>query len=234
MQRVTLAGPDLEGFDPGLPAASVRLLVPPPGARELVMPAWNGNEFLLPGGSRPTIRTYTPLRHDPEARELDLDVVLHPTGAVAAWALRARAGDRAAISGPGRGYAVDPDATSFVLAGDETALPAIGQLLEVLPRHVPVQVIVEVARPDARVDLPDHPGASIDWCDLPAGGRAGDALVDAVRQADIAADAQVWAAGEAAAVHRIRKLLFDERGMARSQATVRGYWKHGRSGGAEG
>ena len=40
----------------------------------------------------------------------------------------------------------------------------------------------------------------------------------------------MWAAGEAAAVQRIRKLLFDERGVPRSQATIRGYWKVGRDG----
>ena len=39
----------------------------------------------------------------------------------------------------------------------------------------------------------------------------------------------VWVAGEAAAVQKIRKHLFDQRGMSRSDATVRGYWKHGRS-----
>jgi len=38
------------------------------------MPSWNGNEFLLADGRRPTIRTFTPRRVDPEALELDLDV----------------------------------------------------------------------------------------------------------------------------------------------------------------
>jgi NADPH-dependent ferric siderophore reductase len=40
----------------------------------------------------------------------------------------------------------------------------------------------------------------------------------------------VWAAGEAAAVQRIRRHLFEERSMARAHTTVRGYWKHGRAG----
>jgi NADPH-dependent ferric siderophore reductase len=39
----------------------------------------------------------------------------------------------------------------------------------------------------------------------------------------------VWVAGEAAAVQRIRKHLFEERGVARGTAVVRGYWKRGRS-----
>jgi NADPH-dependent ferric siderophore reductase len=31
---------------------------------------------------------------------------------------------------------------------------------------------------------------------------------------------------------RIRRHLFEERGLPRPQATVRGYWKHGRAGDA--
>jgi NADPH-dependent ferric siderophore reductase len=230
--RVTFSGPELEGFDDPLPAASVRLLVPSAGA-DLVMPAWDGNEFLLPDGQRPVIRTFTPLRFDPAALELDVDIVLHPVGAVAGWAATAAPGDPAAISGPGRGYTVDPDGRAFVLAGDESALPAMGQLLAVLPQAATVQVLAEVARADARVELPAHPGATVTWLDLPAGSRAGDALVEAVRTADIAAGAHVWAAGEAAAMQRIRKHLFDDRGFNRSQTTVRGYWKHGRAGDAD-
>ena len=44
---ITLGGPELDGLDPGLPAASVRLLVPQDG--ELVLPTWNGNEYRYDG-----------------------------------------------------------------------------------------------------------------------------------------------------------------------------------------
>lgn len=230
MLRLTVGGADLAGLDPGLPAASVRLLVPSPGAVDLVVPTWTGNEFLLPDGHRPVIRTYTPLGFDSEALELDLDVVLHDTGAVAAWAEAAAPGTPAALSGTGRGYSIDPGARSFLLAGDETALPAIGQLLPLLPGGATVQVVVEVAHPDARIELAGHPAAHILWVDLPPGAAPGDALVEAVTRTDVAPDTHVWVAGEAAAVHRIRRHLADNRRVPRRQAHVRGYWKHGRAG----
>ena len=133
-----------------------------------------------------------------------------------------------AISGPGRGYEIDADATGYLVAGDETAIPAISQLLESLPASMPVQVVIEVADPAARLDLPPHPTAHISWLDLPGDAEPGAALVDAVTaMADV--PPAVWVAGEAAAVQKIRKHLFDELGMARSAATVRGYWKNGRS-----
>ncbi len=230
MVRVTFRGSDLGPLGAGDPAASVRVLLPPPGMSELVMPTWNGNEFLLPDGSRPVIRTFTPYRVDPSGTELELWVVVHAGGIASDWVDAAKAGDEAAVSGPGRGYAVDRDAPSFLLGGDESAIPAISQLLVALPDATPTRVHIEVAHPDARVTLPEHPSASVTWHDLPPGGGSGDALFDAVRAAEIDPGARVWVAGEAAAVQRIRKHLFDDRSLPRSQTAVRGYWKHGRGG----
>ena len=228
--RVTLAGPDLEGLTVEHPAASVRLLLPSPGTHELVIPSWNGNEFLLPDGRRPTIRTLTPRRVDPVALELDVEIVTHGAGVASEWAQAAEPGNPAAVSGLGRGYTIDRDAPAFVLAGDETAIPAVSQLLEALPTEPPVQVHIEVAHPDARLALPDHPHATVEWQALPAGASPGDALVAAVRGTDFGPDTRVWVAGEAATMQRIRRHLFDDRGLPRAQASVRGYWKHGRSG----
>ncbi len=228
MAGLTLTGPDLEGFAVDQPAASVRLLLPLPGNTGLVIPAWNGNEFLLADGSRPIIRTFTPRRFDPETLELDLEIVIHPGGTVSGWVQEASPGDPVAISGPGRGYAIDGTAGSFLLAGDETALPAMSQLLEVLPADTAVQVHVEVAHPDARLALPGHPRATVAWHDRPPGSLPGDALIAAIRAADVDPGVRVWIAGEAASMHAIRRHLFDDRQLPRDQATVRGYWKHAR------
>jgi NADPH-dependent ferric siderophore reductase len=230
---VTVAGPELEGLVVEHPAASVRLLLPDAGEHELVMPAWNGNEFLLPDGRRPAIRTLTPRRIDAGALELDLEIVVHGRGVASAWAQAAQVGDTAAVSGPGRGYVIDPEAPAFLLGGDESAIPAISQLLEALPAGTPVQVYVEVSRPDARLALPDHPDATVQWCDQAPDGTSGDALVAAVTGAHLIPGIAVWVAGEAAAMQRIRRYLFEERQLSRAQSTVRGYWKHGRAGGAD-
>jgi NADPH-dependent ferric siderophore reductase len=127
---------------------------------------------------------------------------------------------------------VDPDAPAFFLAGDETAIPAIVQVLAALPREALVQVVVEVADASAEIDLPAHPRVSIRWVPLAPGKSPGDALVAEVRTADIPPGTRVWAAGEAAAMQRIRRHLFDERGLPRGNTSVRGYWKYGRTGDA--
>ncbi len=228
MVRITFTGPELDGLTVEHPAASVRLLLPSPGTPELVIPSWNGNEFLLPGGERPMIRTFTPRRM--EGLDLDIDLVLHGVGVASDWARTTEPGAPAAISGPGRGDTVDLDAPGFLLAGDETAIPAISQLLAAVPAERPVQVLIEVAHPDGRLALPDHPHATVEWSTPPPGSAPGDALVAAVGHADIAPDTRIWAAGEAATMQRIRRHLFEDRGLPRAHASVRGYWKQGSSG----
>ena len=241
--RVTLAGDGLAGFEPGLPGGSVRLLLPPssrsrsrsrspsPASSELVLPTWNGNEYRYDDGTRPPIRTLTPLRFSPDDGELDIEVVLHGSGPLSAWAANAGPGVPAAVSGPGRGYEVDADTRSFVLAGDESALPALGLLVEAMPPKAEVQVIVEVADASARIPFPDRPGLTVSWYEQADGGVPGDALADAVIAAPLDGDGRIWAAGEAAAMQRIRRHLFETVGVPRSRAVVRGYWKHGRAGG---
>src|SRR5262245_46018164 len=66
LARVVLRGNELSGFTVDEPAASVRILLPPPGSTDLVVPTWNGNEFLRADGTRPTIRTLTPRHVDAE------------------------------------------------------------------------------------------------------------------------------------------------------------------------
>lgn len=227
MRRIVLGGAELDGFeDPG-PASSVRLLLPPPGQDEIVMPTWAGNEFVLPDGSRAPIRTFTPRRLD--AGELTIEVVLHEGGAASDWARRAAPGIVTAVSGPGRGYEVEHAADGYLLAGDETALPAIAQLLEAIQPATAIDVHVEVADPSARQELPAHPRAQVTWHLADPGAAPGSAFVAAIEDLDEIPDA-VWVAGEAAAVQRVRTHLAEVRGRPRSTVTVRGYWKTGTSG----
>lgn len=228
MLRVVLVGEGLAGFAIESPASSVRLLLPPDDGDELVMPTWTGNQFELPDGRRAPIRTFTPRYFDPEQPALTLDVVLHDHGAATGWARRAVVGDEVAISGPGRSEQLAADARSYLLVGDESALPAIGQLLEALPADHVVDVHVEVRGADARFELPPHPNTSVNWHDAATEGAPGDSMVAVVTAMSELPDA-VWVAGEAAAVQRIRKYLFDECGRSRDTVTARGYWKLGRA-----
>jgi NADPH-dependent ferric siderophore reductase len=161
-----------------------------------------------------------------ENLELSIDVVLHGSGAASTWAETVQRGDRVAVSGPGRGYDIDPEATSFLLAGDETAIPAICQLLEHLP-NVPITVHVSLSDEEARVDV--HREVDVTWHTASDVHDSEESLYNSIREADLESHLNIWAAGEAAAMQRIRRYLFSEVDFPRSQTNVRGYWK--RAGG---
>ena len=231
MLRVTFAGAELVGLERGAPGSSVRLLLPGDDGR-LELPTWTGNEFRRADGGRARIRTLTPLavRDDGSEAELDVDVVLHDEAPLTVWARSAGVGTPAAVSGTGDGYEIDPRVSSYVLLGDESALPAIATLLTELPHDASVTVRLERRPTAGPVDLPAHPGATVTWTVQPDGAPPGDTLVAAAEVVELDPSTRVWAAGEAAAVHRIRKVLFEARGLSRSSASVRGYWKLGRDG----
>ena len=236
MVGLTLHGEGLASMEAPGPAASIRLLVPGADAdgsagdapAPLVLPAWNGNEFLLPDGRRPVIRTFTPLRFDAGAATLDVEVVRHPGGAVSGWAERCEVGAHAAVSGPGRGFEVDPGAASWLLLGDEAAMPAIGQVLAAIGDTVPTDVVVEVGSAAAQRHLATTDSTRVCHLRRDRDGRPGDSLVEHVRSLErVDPGTHVWAAGEAAAMQAIRKELRGRLSVARDHMTVRGYWKLG-------
>ena len=227
LARVTLKGSELRALEVNQPASSVRVLLPDPDRPDaLELPAWDGNRFVFSDGRRPTLRTLTPRYNDRGVGTLQLDVVVHGKGAAARWASTASPGSPAAVSGPARGYIIDEDASTLVLGGDETAVAAIGQILEALPDHTDALVQIETVNAECRPPLPSHSRCRVKWVDQD--GLPGEALVDQLGETELPDSSRLWAAGEAAAMQRLRQRLFNDRGIPRGRATIRGYWKHGR------
>ncbi len=227
--RLTFEGDGLCELVVAEPAASVRLLVPAPGTDDLVIPDWDGNEFLLPDGSRPALRTFTPLRVDNDAGQLDLEVVRHPGGAVSNWAEAVAPGAPAAISGPGSGYRFRDGVERLIVFADETAIPAVTDLLAAAPPELSLDVHVEAVTDNAQIDLDLRLGDSVEWHVTQRSELPGGRIVEAVGELEGLPDGtDIWAAGEASAMHAIRTHLFDALALERKRATVRGYWKPAR------
>src|SRR5690606_23462359 len=134
MRRITLGGPELEGFlSPGY-ADHIKVLLFPEG-QEPVKPQLHPEGLVFPDEvKRPAARDYTPRRFDAETLQLDIDFVMHGEGPASSWAARAEVGDRLLIGGP-RGTLLVPSTFDwYLLVGDETALPAIGRRIGELPQ----------------------------------------------------------------------------------------------------
>jgi len=226
MVRVTFGGDGLAAFRWPGPASHLKVFLPEPGRSEVDLPPADENGFMViePGRPRPLTRTFTPLRWDQDAGRLDVEFLLHGHGPAAQWAAAARVGDQLAVSQPRRTYEVLPDSGWLLLAGDESALPAITTLLRGLDPSLPIELLVEVADSGFEVSLPEHPGVKLRW--LPRGSaRPGAVLTEAVAGwTPPPGPGQVWAACEARAVRDIRAHLLGPLAMPRERVLTRGYW----------
>ncbi len=195
---------------------------------------------LLPVDRQPVIRTLTVRSVDPAKREIAIDFVVHGEhGAAGPWALKAQPGRPAYLMGPSGAYAPDPSADWHLMAGDESALPAIAASLEVLPADAVARVFIEVAGPDDEIGLRSVADVDTYWiyrggrADLVPEDRAGDhaPLIGAVREARwLPGQVQVFIHGEAQAVmHNLRPYIRRERGVDAKWASISGYWRRGRT-----
>src|SRR5690606_1106708 len=122
----------------------VKLFFAPPGA-PLALPEIGPNGLSFPAGARPEGRDYTPRRIDLAAGEVVIDFVLHGDGPAARWAASAGPGDTVGVGGPRASFVVREPYDWYLLAGDETALPAIGRRIEELPAGAVAIAVVEIA-----------------------------------------------------------------------------------------
>jgi NADPH-dependent ferric siderophore reductase len=232
MIRVVLDGPDLVGLPLGdYTDAYVKLAFPPDGAPYATADEFSELREGLDPRHRPTLRTYTVRAYDKTTAELTLDFVYHgEEGLAGPWAAAARPGDQVILLGPGGGYAPDPAADWHLLVGDESALPAIAAALERIRDGVPVHAFVEVASAAEEQPLMPPADLHLTWVHRDTvGGARGDALVDAVRRADLpAGQVHAFLHGEAAFVKQLRHHLRFERGVAKDALSVSGYWRLGR------
>ena len=230
MIRVVLGGDGLAGFPVGAFTDNyVKLLFAPAGATYRAPYDVEQLQAELPREQWPVTRTYTVRAWDPESGELTIDFVHHgDEGLAGPWAAAAQPGDVIQLMGPGGAYAPHPEADWHLLAGDESALPAIAATLERLPAGARVQAFVEVAGPEEeQPDVAAPDGADLVW--LHRGDAApGTALVAAVRGVRLPEGrGHVFVHGEAVAVRELRRHLRAERGLDPDLTSISGYWRRG-------
>lgn len=205
-------------------------------------------KLLLEVGGDQVLRTYTALEPNVEAGTLAIDFVVHGDEGVAGpWAARAQPGDQLEARGPGGAYAPDPEADWHLFAGDESAVPAIRAALADLRPEAVGYAVVEVPGPAHEVDLGGPRGIEVVWIhdsvashpvadDLTDGApgttaRSERTLVSAVRALPWREGrVHAFVHGEARAVMQgIRPYLLRERAVPKTDVSISGYWRRGRT-----
>lgn len=230
--RIVAGGPGISAVeDNGKTDAYSKMLFPHPDT-DLTPPYdLEALRSELPVELMPSIRTYTVRRFDLENDRVWIDFVTHGDEGVAGpWAERAEPGDPVVMLGIGGLYAPDPAADWHLLAGDESAIPAIASALEAMPQDARGAALIEVGGDEDHLPLDAPDGIEITW--LHRGEReAGTTslLVDAVRELPWReGDVQVFVHGERGAMKSLRPYFTDERGLERSKLSLSAYWAHGR------
>ncbi len=210
-QRITFGGACLADFGVQGPTLDLRVkvMIPPAGGEcanigELMADggsAWYQQWLALDPKERGDMRTYTVRgsRCDQEVPEIDVDFVMHldedgKGGPASQWAAAAVPGDRVWIIGPNVEAATCATAGAYggiewrpgmaqnvVLAGDETAVPAISAILESLPEDMKGHAFLEVPDSSDIQDIQTHSRVGISWL-VRSGRPHGELLEAAVRQ----------------------------------------------------
>ncbi|MFE6772529.1 siderophore-interacting protein [Streptomyces fimicarius] len=236
--RVTFTGDALPGLLENRPDQQMKLCLPREGrsVREGLLPErdaddpygmrWYEAFLAIPEAERPWLRGFTVRSYDRERNLMAVDFVLHgEDGPASRWGAAARAGDVLGMVGPSSLYARPlPAARRMLLAGDESALPAIATVLEALPAGTEAVVYAEVADAAEERELPSAAGgAEVRWVHRDRDGS----LVDAVRDAGADLDGvdAAWVAGEASAVRALRRHLVEDRRLPKGAVEFSGYWR---------
>lgn len=176
--RVTLAGDALADFSAVGLDQRIKLVLPIPGHGFTDLPDgddWYGAWRALPDAERNPLRTYTVRSFRPDAHELDIDFVAHgDTGPASRWVSSCRVGDELRIVGPavpsspaelpsGAAEFAPGSATRILLAGDETAAPAICAILEALDVTAVGHVFIEVPTDADRLPVTAPSGVEVRW-----------------------------------------------------------------------
>ena len=222
MRRITLGGQELAGFISLGTDDHVKLLFPQNAEQAaaletMVLGAGKDN------GPMPEMRDYTPRRYDLEKLELDIDFVLHGDGPASTWAEQAQPGQFLHIGGP-RGSMIVPDIfDSYLLIGDETALPAIARRLESLAANRKALVVIEVENGAEQQVLESAAQVNVIWV-LREGGK--DNLLTTVKQLQVPkGNRYAWVATETKVSRQIRRVLLDEHGLNEQFVKAAGYWR---------
>ena len=178
--RVVFGGPALAGFGVDGPLYDQRIKLVFPGADGRVPSvagadeSWFDTWLARPEEERGHMRTYTvrEVRGSGADTRLVVDLVLHladgATGPGSRWAAAAVVGDRVVVMAPRRGEPfggiefAPGDARRVLLAGDETAVPAICAILRDLPSDAQGAAFLEVPDTDDVLEVPAPAAVAVD------------------------------------------------------------------------
>lgn len=192
-----------------------------------------GGEVRIDGSGAPIgeARTETVVDHSVAEGWIDLDVLVHgatgsEAGVIGAWAARAPLGSPAVMMGPKGSVVLSGAPGEVVLAGDDSALPAVRRYLGMLGASITGHLLLETRFDLAALGVVPPVGLRVSILS-PDPQRPSAALAEALAALPAPADPLerfVFACGEQSLVAPARAALA-QWGVDVERAVVKGYWK---------
>ncbi len=210
----------------------VKLMLPSDRTRDPVWPSVGANGVTRWPDGRDSlhVRYFTFRAVRPESGEVDIDVVQHSGGVISDWALNAAPGERIGVMGPGGGQP-PAEQQGLLIAGDETALPAIARILETCGQEASGTIVI--AFPDDIEPSRYLPPSCLKV--VPLAPHLFRQDVASVVQ-EIGAEHRVenaWFGGEYTNAQALRKIFKQELGLSQGKQLSVAYWREGLRGDAK-
>ncbi len=197
---------------------------------KLLIPVDKNQPLDLDDTANFTRRTYTHRGVDIEKQHIWIDFVAHGDEAPATgWATHAQVGDQLGVIMNPKNKPLYPEADHFLLAGDATAIPVLGAILESLPATATGQCVIEVHGKEDEQNLLTSANIKITWLYNPH-PMQGSQLADTVKSLMLPNAEQrrfAFVAGEFSSVKAIRHYLKSEQNWSKEELYAFSYWKAG-------
>lgn len=225
MRRVRLGG-DMSGFASLGHADHVKVFFFADGTPSELPPLGpNGASF--PPGTAQDLRDYTPRYWNVAEGWIELDFVLHGDGPSASWAAKVEIGDTLVIGGPRGSQVVSLAFDWYLLAGDETALPAIGRRIEELPAGTRAVAVIEIASGAEKQSFKTAADLTLLYVHRNDAAAGTTPLIhDAIAGAHLP-KGDAYVAGEVNMSRAVKAHLVEQRGFNPEWVKVAGYWHLG-------
>lgn len=216
--RLRIEGTDLARF--GRDLIHFRLALQPPGTTEPQWPVIGAQgQTIWPKDKAALHRpAYTTRAVDPAGTWLDIDIFEHDGGRTCGFAASATPGMQVGLTGPGGGGVAS--GARLLLAGDETAYPALARIIEARAGEAGGDVFMLGDKPD--YPMPRHDGFTLHHL-----SQGDDTLIRQLRDMPPPMDCHIWIAARKSTIAAIRHVLIDEQDRPRALVTLAAYWTDG-------
>lgn len=228
--RVYLYSPEAHLFKNTTVGDNNKIAIPLTGLDEVHFPTLDENRQWVypPKEIAPSVRTYTHRGIDPEKNILIIDFVDHEDGGPASkWARTSEAGAKLGIMMRTEPKELYPEAEWYLFAGDATAIPVLGAMLETLPETAKGVCIIEVHGKEDEQILKTKADIEFIWLHN-ATPHISSEMADTVKNIAIPETTKFgYIAAEFSSVKEIRAYLRKEKNWPAKELNAYSYWKAG-------